>query len=292
MGNEVMVYEGQMALTAPQIKAQKHLIQEVIKAVMKPDTHYGVIPGTKKNTLYKAGSEAILTTFRIAVDPVVEDLSTADCYRYRVTARGVLPSGEIVGSGIGEASTDEEKYRWRSAVCKEEFDATPEDRRRTKWNKGYGDKPAYSVNQIRTNPADLANTVLKMAKKRAQIDLTLTATAASDVFEQDLEDLAPELRDEIVGQRGQQGGKPSVTSPQSKSGNQQGDNGNQQKVGCITEAQAKMIFAKLKNATPPIPIESFMAHYSISRLGELPADMMKTALEDIESGVITAGEEQ
>ena len=39
--------------------------------------------------------------------------------------------------------------------------------------------------------ADTYNTVLKMAKKRALVDATLTATAASDIFTQDLEDYTP-----------------------------------------------------------------------------------------------------
>ena len=58
------------------------------------------------------------------------------------------------------------------------------------------------MQQVRTNPADIANTVLKMAKKRAQIDLTLTATAASDCFTQDVEDLPEELRDDERGRSG------------------------------------------------------------------------------------------
>ena len=122
-------------LTKADVVAQKRLIQEVMDAVMKEGTHYGTIPGCKQPSLYKAGSEAILTTFRIAVEPCIEDLSGDDYYRYRVILRGVIPSGEIVGAGVGECSTDEEKYRWRASVCKEEFDATPEDRRRTIWKK-------------------------------------------------------------------------------------------------------------------------------------------------------------
>jgi hypothetical protein len=39
--------------------------------------------------------------------------------------------------------------------------------------------------------ADVYNTVLKMAKKRAQVDATLTAVGASDLLTQDLEDLPP-----------------------------------------------------------------------------------------------------
>jgi len=257
-------------LTAAEIKAQVQSIQQVMEAVMKPDVHYGKIPGTQKNTLYKAGSEKILSTFRIAVDPVVEDLSTADCYRYRVIARGVLPTGEIVGAGVGEASTDEEKYKWRGSVCKAEFDATPEDRRRIKWDR-YGKE----TQQVRTNPADLANTVLKMAKKRAQIDLTLTATGASDVFEQDLEDMPEELRDELTSQR-QQSSKPQAQPPKEK---QPQDTGKP-----VSEAQSKMLYAKLKNKG--ITPESFCAHYKIDKIQDLPFSKMNPALKLIESGEI------
>ncbi len=43
------------------------------------------------------------------------------------------------------------------------------------------------------NPADDYNTVLKMAKKRALVDAVLTATAASDIFTQDLEDITANM---------------------------------------------------------------------------------------------------
>ena len=35
------------------------MVQEVMRAVMKPDIHYGVIPGTDKPTLYKQGAEVL-----------------------------------------------------------------------------------------------------------------------------------------------------------------------------------------------------------------------------------------
>jgi hypothetical protein len=268
MSNEIAVQARPM--TSVEIKAQVQAIQQVMEAVMKPDVHYGKIPGTQKNTLYKAGSEKILSTFRIAVDPVVEDLSTADCYRYRVVARGVLPTGEIVGAGVGEASTDEEKYRWRGAVCQAEFNATPEDRKRVKWDR-YGKE----TQQVRTNPADLANTVLKMAKKRAQIDLTLTATGASDVFEQDLEDMPEELRGEITSQRTTTS-KPQSAQPREKAP------GNDGKI--VSEAQSKMLYAKLKNKG--ITPESFCAHYKIEKVQDLPFSEMNPALKLIDAGEI------
>lgn len=219
-------------LTAPEIRANVNLIQEVMKAVMKKDVHYGVIPGTNKPTLYKAGSEKILSTFRIAVELEVEDLSTIDCFRYRVKARGVLPSGEVVGCGIGECSTDEEKYKWRGVVCPAEWEATSEDRKRIKYSRPNNYNKDGITQQIRTNPADLANTALKMAKKRAQIDLTLTATGASDVFDQDIEDLPEEYRDGM--QDHQPKGKPVVSQPQAKSAK-------------MTETQAKY-FPRIKAA--------------------------------------------
>ena len=188
--NELIPSENR-GMTAADIRAGVQLIQEVMAATMIKDIHYGTIPGTPKPTLYKAGSEKILTTFRIAAYPKeVDDLSSYDEARFRVKVHGIhQPTGMLIGVGIGECSSMEEKYKWRKPVCQEEFDETPEDRRRVVWKKGkQGEKP-YQAKQIRTQPADVANTILKMAKKRAQIDMTLTATAASDVFDQDLEDL-------------------------------------------------------------------------------------------------------
>lgn len=189
----IQEYKSQ-TLSAVDVRAHVNLIQEVMQAVMKKDTHYGVIPGCKQPSLYKAGSEVLLTTFRVAVIPEVRDLSSADEIRYQVTAHGVhQASGIKIGAGIGECSSSEEKYKWRKCVCQEEFDATPENRRRTKWAKDYNG--VYTIQQVRVEPSDMANTILKMAKKRAQIDLTLTALGASDIFTQDIEDLPEECRE-------------------------------------------------------------------------------------------------
>lgn len=185
--------------SAKEIRAQVNLIQEVMKAVMKDGVHYGKIQGCgDKPTLLKPGSEKILSTFGIAVRPIVDDLSTSDKVHYRVSTEGYR-NGVLVGTGIGECSSDEEKYKWRKITCEQEWEATSEDRRRVKWFKPYN-KEAYSVKQVRTEIADVANTVLKMAKKRSQIDLTLTATAASDIFTQDIEDLPEEYRETTDGE--------------------------------------------------------------------------------------------
>jgi hypothetical protein len=196
--------------TAAEIRAQVNLIQEVMRAVMKEGTHYGTIPGTPKPTLYKAGSEKILSTFRIACDPEVEDLSIPDEEaRFRVRAKGTSQIfGTFLGAGVGECSSSEEKYRWRAIVHEKEWHATPEDRRRVKFTRD-----GNEIQQVRTNPSDVANTILKMAKKRAQIDMTLTVTAASDVFAQDIEDLPEELR----GVAEDANGKAPLDAPQRRS---------------------------------------------------------------------------
>jgi hypothetical protein len=190
MSNELMVQD--KPLSALAIQAQVNTIQEVMNQVMKPNVHYGVIPGCKEPSLFKPGAEKIMATFRLSADPEVIDISDSDQIRYRVKLRLVSSSGVFVGCGIGECSSNEEKYKWRRAVCKEEFDEAPVDRKREKWSKGFQNKPNYKQQQIRTEPADLANTILKMAKKRALIDAVLTCTAASDCFTQDIEDLPPE----------------------------------------------------------------------------------------------------
>lgn len=204
--------------TAAEIRAQVNLIQEVMKAVMLDGVHYGTIPGTPKPTLYKAGSEKILSTFHIAVEPVVTDLSVpGEEARFRVETRATSQSsGAYLGSGIGEASSSEEKYKWRGIVCQEEWDETAEDRRRKVWKRGQGGVKA--VLQVRTQPADVANTILKMAKKRSQIDVTLTVTAASDVFAQDIEDLPEEMRDIAQDDASPARlAKPAIQPPQRKS---------------------------------------------------------------------------
>lgn len=189
---------GSRSLTAADVRAQVNLMQDVLVEVMKEGTHYGVIPGTKQPSLYKAGAEKIMSTFRLAADPAVEDLGRDGEVHYRVKVSILSASGAFLGAGMGECSSQEDKYAWRAAVCDDEFDATPENRRRIKFAKWQG--KVEQKQQVRTNPADVANTILKMAKKRGMIDGVLTVTAASDLFTQDIEDLPAEVVAEIVGQ--------------------------------------------------------------------------------------------
>ncbi len=198
-------------LTAKDVRAQVNLVQEVMKAVMQKGTHYGTIPGCgEKPTLLKPGAEKLASTFRLAINPEIEDMSIKDVVRFRIRAMITHQNtGAFLGAGVGECSSNEEKYCWRNAVCKEEYDETPEDRRRKKWRRGYSGK-VEAVQQVRTNPADLANTILKMAKKRALVDGILTVCGASDIFTQDIEDMPEELLDK----KAEAVRKPTVEQPQ------------------------------------------------------------------------------
>lgn len=184
---------GNRSLTAVDVRAQVNLMQDVMKEVMMEGVHYGKVPGTNSVSLWKAGAEKLMATFRLAGDPEVESLGEGGEVHYRVKVRLCTASGAFVGAGIGECSSQEDKYAWRAAIGTKEFDATPENRRRIKYKRD------GEVKQVRTNPADVANTILKMAKKRAQVDAVITCTAASDIFTQDIEDLPEEVVAEMVG---------------------------------------------------------------------------------------------
>lgn len=209
---ELPVVQTGGALTAAQIKDRVNLIQQVMRSVMKDGTHYDVIPGTEKPTLLKPGAEVLCMTFQIAPSYVVEDLSGPDEVRYAIICTGThQQTGVKLGEGLGECSSSEEKYKWRRAT-KTEWERAHEERRRVKYGYSKQDRKEYEILQVRTEPADVANTVRKMAAKRAQVAMTLNVTAASDMFSQDLEEMSPELRESLS--EGEQ--KRTVKQPKAK----------------------------------------------------------------------------
>ena len=279
------------ALTASEIRAQVNRLQEGLQAVMKKDVHYGTIPGCgDKPALFKPGAEKILSTFRIAIEPIVTDLSTTDESHYRIETRATsMVSGSYLGSGIGEASSNEEKYRWRKAVCDEEFDATPEDRRRIKWSKGQ--QKAYQTKQVRTNSADIANTVLKMAKKRALVDACLTMTAASDCFTQDIEDMPAELAANIGGEQ-----KPSIKQPQRKlkpAPTEKSGLNTSPMTNRISEPQRKRLWAisKSANVSEDTIRDYLKANYKLEHTAEIQRKDYDGIIQWLENGGDTGPEE-
>jgi hypothetical protein len=260
-GREMEVVEEKSYLTGKQMKAQVNAIQDVMKSVMKDGTHYGTIPGCgDKKALLKPGAEKIMLTFQMSNENVVEDLSTDDEKRYRVSVKLYFPSGRASGSGVGECSSEEEKYKWRAAIGDQEYNETAEDRRRLKWKKGFAPKYIpYQAKQVRMNPADIANTVLKMAKKRALVDAVLTGTAASDIFVQDLEEMPQEIAESLIADESirPESTKPEVKQPEKTEAasiddqqNEDPENqaGEQVDKTLITEKQSKRLYAIASSA--------------------------------------------
>jgi hypothetical protein len=215
------------------IEARRSAIFQLMKKVMKKGIDYGIVPGTDKPSLFKAGAEKLCALFQLAPRIHVNDLSTPDTIRYQVKVELYTQSGIFVAEGIGAASSAESKYQWRAAVCREEFDITPEDRRRTVF-KRKSDGGHYTILQVRTSPEDADNTVIKMTKKRALIDAVLTATAASDIFTQDIE-----IEDQDDDDEGE--GDESNVPPAQKPGQQPQQ---QPAHGYPSEPQAKRFYAK------------------------------------------------
>lgn len=270
-----------LVLTAQEVKAHIQRIQQVMKAVMKDGVHYGKIPGAgDRRSLFKPGAETLCTTFRIAPSYRVEDLSDHDQVRYRVTCLGTHQStGVILGEGMGEASSNEEKYRWRNAVCDEEFEEAAEDRKRVKWQRGQNG--AWQRKQVRTEPADIANTVLKMACKRAQVAMVINVTAASDIFSQDLEDLPPEMLggEEGDGQHNEHQQRTARPAQQQRSAPQapRSTGGN----GHATEKQVKLLHARIQGVG--MPETEFCEHFGIGSVSELPFSKVNDALAFIDN---------
>ena len=210
-------YKAEMVapLTAQAMRVQVNLIQEIMNEVMQGPSkenpngiHYGIIPGCgDKPTLFKAGAEKLSLTFRLR--PVMGDgdidvIDLGNGHReYRIRCHILNINGLEMATGVGSASTMESKHRYRNVS---DYELTgkpiPSDSKEKKLEyakQGYGMKKIDNVWQWvkfkegkKTENADIAdvyNTVLKMAKKRAYVDGILSATACSDIFTQDIEDL-------------------------------------------------------------------------------------------------------
>lgn len=190
MSNKDLVVAGSAvggALSAVEVKQQVQLIQQVMKAVMIPNEHYGKIEGTKKETLFKSGAEKLLLTFRLSAryeEISVEENKEFIGYRIRCLLTHQT-TGFNMGEGLGACNSQEKKYR---TVSVKENKATPEEKAIGKLEEREGSYGKYNVYVIPANPYDVQNTIYKMACKRALVAAVLNVTAASDLFTQDLDD--------------------------------------------------------------------------------------------------------
>jgi len=173
--NEVAVLNTGSALSFKQVADRVNIVHEVLKRVMIEGTHYGTVPGCgARKVLFKPGADVLALTFRLVPQFAVTKTDLGGGHRdFDVTCSMFGPDGGLLGQGVGSCSTMEKKYRYRKSDRGEKIE--------------------------NEDIADIYNTVLKMAKKRAHVDATLTVTGAGDLFTQDLIDEdAPQERKPVA----------------------------------------------------------------------------------------------
>lgn len=200
-----------------------------LKRSMKPGIHYGPpYPGSKKETLLKPGAEMVARRFGIRpAYHALEARSEPDFDRpersfvmYRYSCDVVdIETGTIVGNAIGSCNSMEDKYRWRTTNlacpdCGAEALIISKRNSSEYWCNTYKEGCGHAFpladpritsqepgKVINPNPMDLANTIDKMAQKRAFVSAVILATGASQYFapgDEAVHDLYIEPDDENV----------------------------------------------------------------------------------------------
>lgn len=204
-------------ITVAELVEQRNKIVELMETVMDEGVHYGKVPGVSKPTLLKPGAELLAVQFRLAATYPQKRLRIEwQGDHMTVVAAAVLrhiATGLVVAEGLGLCTSRESKYAYRreERTCPEcgepqirRSKYPPRDQPQAApgyycWKKEGGcgagfaaDDPRITEQETgkRANPElpDTYNTVLKMAAKRALVAAVLNATAAGDVFTQDVED--------------------------------------------------------------------------------------------------------
>ena len=204
------------ALLAPVMNvalAKERLMQfqQFIKEYMVENEDFGIIPGTPKPTLLKPGADKLCELYGLADEyEVTQRTEDWDRGLFDYEVKCILlrkPEMLLVSSGVGSCNSYEKKYRWRDAQrkcpnCGKETIIKGKEEYGGGWlcfaKKGgcgakFSEADASIVGQTvgrvqNEDIADLKNTLLKMAKKRAKVDAVLSATRSSGIFTQDVED--------------------------------------------------------------------------------------------------------
>jgi len=167
--------------------------QNLVQTNLKEGKDYGTIPGTSKPTLYKAGAEKIVVLGKLrSTFDVLDETKDWDKEFFQFEIRWNLWIGEnIIVQGVGLCSSKEDKYRYRWLPEKRlPNNVKKENLPYKELNGKYGKYKVYRVEN--EDVCSIANTILKMAKKRALVDAALLVGSLSELFTQDVEDLPEE----------------------------------------------------------------------------------------------------
>lgn len=199
MTNEIAIRDGFRLPDRQEVKDRLAAVQNfqaLVKNSLVRGHDFGEIPGIKGVTLLKPGAEKIAKLMGLSDHyEVMDKLENWDTGLFSFTVKTKLVSmqtGEVVSEGIGESNTYESKYRYRwlwPDAAKKEYAPEELEQFVTRTIKARGNW----VTQYRVENDDLyslRNTVLKMAKKRSLVDASLSAGRLSDIFTQDIEEIA------------------------------------------------------------------------------------------------------
>ncbi|GIQ67414.1 hypothetical protein DUZ99_02225 [Xylanibacillus composti] len=214
------------------MKQKLNLTKEFFREVMQEGVDYGIIPGTDKPTLYKAGAEGLCEFYNLAptIASKVEDKShDTGYYAVDVTVRLIhRGTGSIIAEGVGHANTFESRYRWRWVSEKDlPRGMDKEDLISKERNGRYGNYVQYRIEN--DDMHSIWNTVLKMAKKRALVDAVLSATRSSGIFAQTQEELDAYLQG--YDPDGDPEGQPAAPPPKRQQSGNRGGNGSAGRSG-------------------------------------------------------------
>jgi hypothetical protein len=170
-------------------------LQSTLKNILTDGHDYGKIPGCgDKATLLKPGAEKILMAMGItSTYELVEHTEKFDGLGFfAYTVKCILNKNGIkITEGLGHANSKEKKWAYEYVYEKD----LPEgcDKGLLK-KKEFNSKQngTYYKYEIEADANSKANTILKMAKKRAQIDAVLSVASLSEIFTQDFDDLPPD----------------------------------------------------------------------------------------------------
>lgn len=169
--------------------------QGMIQRNLKDGHDYGIIPGTQKPTLFKPGAEKILMLMGVTSEYLYEGVENYETGFFAYTVRCILSKNGIkITEGLGHANTKEARYTNRWVTEKKLPEGIDKESLQCREKEGnWGLYKEYLLTN--SDGFTLANTVLKMAKKRAQVDATLTIASLSEIFTQDLEDNPTQFTD-------------------------------------------------------------------------------------------------
>lgn len=180
-------YRPRIIMAAEEAASLDKQLRDMMRAVLKEDVDFGVIPGTgTKPSLLKPGAEKLLQWFGFGHATERSEVERdADGARvgvtYRCTVTKAMQDGRVVTVATceGYAGYDEDRFYTTAEQAAEKEKANA---RRYKRDVNLAKCVEYRAPW---------NSVIKMAQKRALVGAALQATSASTLFTQDIEDMQP-----------------------------------------------------------------------------------------------------